>query len=429
MNRILKLLDDDVRGKSAYSGPLYDLAIETEKELVKAGYDPNAEMYSFALIEETTEKRLKTVTDACASASENPNALFNGAALRYKNEMEKFLDNYKIGFIKDLYINKNGTIVVTLRMSIMPGAFPNAGKRLQEQLEVLSTLGITFVKDSNQPAYIIANDDNKERLYNLLESIGARNIQYTAYEHRINRKIFDTISLQVFDTVSFWMRPSDFDKYCDGKFNFMAKTEEELEDILTDKEVKKLKSNVEKITSMLSNMNTDPDNLPYVGYILESLIYECCKIIGIKPKIYQRYEKRIREEKRRVKRLRAMEDKVGELSKTIDIKEEVRSQARKMDTWILSELPFCLGDVRISPYQTDISVIHDPLLNTEGMSKYEDMELVTISDEVYTVASDDNFTKIEAVLKEKYPNSEVTAYDIHAIQNKRVIWSFSAALK
>ena len=420
MNRILELLNNGVKEKSAYSGPLCDLTAETDKLLKDSGYNPNAEIYSFKLIGETTEARLKTVTDALASASENTKCLLPGAALRYRNGMEKFLDNYKIGFIKELYINEYGTIVVKLGMSIMAGLFPDSARKLQEQLEVLNNLGLTFVNKPKQPIYIVANDSNKEILCNLLKSIGAKNIQYSMYESRLN--------VPIYDTVSFWIQPSEFDVYCLERFNPVLKAEEPA-DILTDKELKVLKSNIEKLITTVPCLNTDPDSIIYIGQILESLIHECCKIVGVKTEISQRYGNRIETEKDRAKKLQDMEKKVEDLSKTINVKSETKKLAEELNIWISSRFPFCLGDIRISQYQTNIKIIHDPVLDIDEISKYNDLELVTIIDDIYVIANDHNFAKIEAMLKEKFPDSEVTGYEIQGIMANRIIKSLSVTLR
>lgn len=358
----------------------------------------------------STEERLSIAKNKLEKCKNNPNLALKEIVKEKMLNLERFIEKYRIGFIKEAKLQESGYISVEIPCLITKRGYdtnPHSADVLFEmQLAFLKEQGFILEKDK-MGIYLVNNDVNITKIREILQNKKCKHIEIYTLDNRIR-------------SISFVVNILDVENFNEETFEFkLPKTNilNEDEKTLLLKYVKEIIF-AEEFIKCAENKCKDT-----CCSLIESYYSQICDIFDFNGNVKKQHEKRFSKEREQNIEIAKIEEQVAVFYNNVDIKENLSALKIKIENFTSEKLCFSVGDFYFDKYgilNMSLRYITNPLfLMVENCMSEEDLKeiySVTIGDreneDIYIRDTYENKEKIEQIIKQFIPNVVVRDFSV-----------------
>lgn len=421
----MNFLEEGKREKLFYHGLIHSLSETLEGFLKEKGYDGNKNEV-LNLYRLPSQERLRLMEEQVKQSESDEKKFVPFGVEQCSDCFNKFLSSYNIGHVSQFFMNKNGWIEITICCwnfkNFREDRKISEKNKFQKQMEQLRKIGITLNERRND-VRIPFTQSNAMILREQIKKLGGKHLQIS-FEEDNKDNLF-------IKEVSFKIRPEALLEYLPEEQKNFIEDDKNCE-FLTEDEVEYIKKLISEISHAVETINDMPSLLQTCGGVIESQIYSLCKIIGTETAISKRYYEKIKKERETNQKIMGLREKLKENSRNVAIGETFKEISDEIDRWARINLSFSVSDAKMDRYgnlSIQLSYLTEDFLD-EGLLSREDLKnkfKYTIfpgsEDEIYMVGCDQNKDKINKMITEQFPGSEISEWnyvkraDVMAIQS------------
>lgn len=301
MERVNERISKGILDRDAWFEDLIILEETLTKWLNEKGYDATIAMNDrVSLSDHDTDTRLNYAEQLLQTIqTDKEKGLIQGVH-RAKSKMEKILEYYNIGHIKEFHLKHTG-LYIELYLGFMPYSMMDDKKetkrlKSEKQLDIIKQYGFDIGKKKhrNNDVGFRNTDQNKELFVDLLASFGISCLEFHSSESEL-LKVSGKIDLE---KLYAYVIPN-------LKIAIDEETEKKNKLIFLDKRIKELYHSIATTNSM-------PNMIQTCGYLAEHYLVDIYKTLGFNTPLCQKVENYHKEERLKNQRIREIEEKIGE---------------------------------------------------------------------------------------------------------------------
>lgn len=301
MERVNERISKGILDMDAWFEDLIILEETLTKWLNEKGYDATIAMNDrVSLSDHDTDTRLNYAEQLLQTIqTDKEKGLIQGVH-RAKSKMEKILEYYNIGHIKEFHLKHTG-LYIELYLGFMPYSMMDDKKetkrlKSEKQLDIIKQYGFDIGKKKhrNNDVGFRNTDQNKELFVDLLASFGISCLEFHSSESEL-LKVSGKIDLE---KLYAYVIPN-------LKIAIDEETEKKNKLIFLDKRIKELYHSIATTNSM-------PNMIQTCGYLAEHYLVDIYKTLGFNTPLCQKVENYHKEERLKNQRIREIEEKIGE---------------------------------------------------------------------------------------------------------------------
>lgn len=290
------------------------------------------------LFYETTDERLEQSEKRKELVCKTPDVAIVECIKHKLSVFNDFIQQYHIGFIRQLSVNEGGVVSVEIPCSIHSTLIPDnkveAEKTFEKQMYFLQSLGFQFGNNTKMKSKsFIDNDTNRKLLTELLQSRGAKHIQISSFDGYI-------------DVISFKCKLDDIEKF---KATPIVYKEEDI-DTLTDGEIIKLEKTANEILFAMHMMPTSESTMSTCGNLMEHYFADMCKMLNFSCSLCEKIENRYKDEREKNMQIRKNETLLGETLSTNEIITILKDLQNTIGEFTSENICFDVLDFKIDRY-------------------------------------------------------------------------------